>query len=303
MFTSRREAYPLHRYNSSNLLRTIGDIVSRMQWTAVDYAAAFRVWHGTAIETGPVVVMRALQKLHALLRRTGTRRRQCRATDNCGDDIVDNDVVRGDVAISQKRVEIMLISSSDRQIINDPGRRRPGRVDATGFPRDNISVALTVPSIVVLPSVKFAQIRLLVASGRPAAALPPSLRAEQRRVSPPRQARHASSSSCTTNDDKRATTSGSDRRRRRWSLRSISTGSSLPSSASLQCVCSGGERNQTIIIVVARPSNLGSAPTGSSLLRSFPPRYIISLLAVAGRPLAKANKTTLRGIGGFLFPL
>lgn len=214
--------------NNNNLLRTTGDIESRMQRTAVDYAATFRVCHGTTIESiGPVVVMRALQELHALLRRTGTRRRQVRAADHRGNDIVD-DVVRGDVAIPQKRVQVMLVGGSggggDWQIVN--ARRRPGRVDAPGgFRRDDIPVA---PDVVVLPAVKLTQVCLLVASRRPAAALPPSLRAEQRRVPPPRQARHASSSSCATDDDKRATTSGPDRRRRWWLLRSISAGGSFP---------------------------------------------------------------------------
>lgn len=207
-----------------------------MQRTAVDYAAAFGIWRGATIESGPVVVMRALQELHALLRRAGARRRQVRAADHRGDDIVD-DVVRGDAATPQKRVQVMLVGGGgggdEWQVVGDAGRR-PGRVDAPdGFRRDDIPVALIIAPDVVLPAVELAQVRLLVAPGRPAAALPPSLRAEQRRVSPPRQARHASSSSYATDDDKRATTSGPDRLRWWWLLRSISTGASFPPSDAL----------------------------------------------------------------------
>lgn len=168
--------------SGSNLLRTTGGhVVARMHRTAVGHTAAFRVSRGTTIETGPAVVMGALQKLDALFRRAGARRRQRRAADHRGDDVVDIVVVRFVVtAIPQERVQVVLVGGA-WQIVNGAGRCRPRRVDASGS-RRGVLVILSADAVsgpvVVLSTVELAQIRFLVAPGRPASTLPPSLWAQ-----------------------------------------------------------------------------------------------------------------------------
>lgn len=141
------------------------------------HAAAFRVPRGTTVlarETGPVVVG-ALQELDALLRRAGARRRQRRAADDRGDDVGH---VRVIVAVPQERVEVVLLVGG-RQIVDG----RPGWLARS---RRDVLVGLAARFDIVLPAVELAQVRLLVAPGRPTAALPPSLGAEDGRASPSR---------------------------------------------------------------------------------------------------------------------
>lgn len=197
----------------SNLLRTTGGrIVTRMHRTAVSYAAAFRVSRGTAAETGPVV-MGALQELHTLLRRARARSRQRRTADHRGNHVIHVVIVavHATLAISQKRVQVVVLGVGDgRQVVNTG--RCPGRVDAGGTRRAGILVVLAAATpgiLVVLSAVELSQVRLLMAPGGPASARPPPLRAEHRRASSPRQARHASSSR-DERRTRRATTSGTD---------------------------------------------------------------------------------------------
>jgi len=185
-----------------------------MHRTAIGYAAAFRVYRSTATEIGSVVVMSALQELHALLRRTRARRRQRRTPNHHSDNIVDVVVViiRAVFAISQKCVQVVMLGVGNGWKIINTGRR-PRCIDTDGTRCDILVVlATTIPGIlIVLSAVELAQVRFLVAPGGPATALPPSLRTKHRCASSPRQARHASSYA--TNGGKRdgraaTTTSG-----------------------------------------------------------------------------------------------
>jgi len=170
--------------DSGNLLGTTsGHVVTRMHRTAVSYTATFRISRGTTIETGLVVMMSALQELHAFLRGASPRRRQCRAADHRGDDVFNIVAIYAVIdTVPQERVQIMLVAGG-RQIVNDAGRH-PRRVDAGRASRGVFVVlADAYPRVVVLPAVQLTQIRFLMAPGRPTSTLPPSLRAQHRRAS------------------------------------------------------------------------------------------------------------------------
>jgi len=154
-----------------------------MHRTAVSYTATFRISRGTTIETGLVVMMSALQELHAFLRGASPRRRQCRAADHRGDDVFNIVAIYAVIdTVPQERVQIMLVAGG-RQIVNDAGRH-PRRVDAGRASRGVFVVlADAYPRVVVLPAVQLTQIRFLMAPGRPTSTLPPSLRAQHRRAS------------------------------------------------------------------------------------------------------------------------
>lgn len=128
-----------------------------MHRTAVGYAAAFRISRGTTIETGLVVVMSALQELHAFLRRAGPRRRQRGTADHRGDDVFDVVAIYTVVVntVPQECVQIMLVGGGGRQIVNDAGRH-PRCVNTGGSSRDILVVlADAYPGIVIFSAVKF----------------------------------------------------------------------------------------------------------------------------------------------------